>query len=264
MINAQKIIKYAAIGFAVFLIVGIVSSIMFGITAITSIFSDKEIKETTEVINVNGNISSLEIDVSSLNLEIKEDSSFKIETNDKYIKIREHNNKLTITERKHNLFSKGENNDLIIYIPSNFIFNDIEIDSGAGRIDIDKLTTRRLDLDLGAGEVSINNLNVLNEAEINGGAGEININNSSLTNLDLDMGVGKLTLNSSLLGNSQIDAGVGEMDINLIDNDYRIMPNKGIGKITINNEEIKTGTYYGSGLNYIEVNGGIGNIKINY
>ena len=91
MIQAQKIIKYAAIGFAVFLIVGIVSSIMFGITAITSIFSDKEIKETTEVINVNGNISSLEIDVSSLNLEIKEDSSFKIETNDKYIKIKDYN-----------------------------------------------------------------------------------------------------------------------------------------------------------------------------
>jgi len=264
MIQAQKIIKYAAIGFAALLIVGIISSLMLGLFAISSIFTEKDVKENTEIININKNISNLEIDVLSLNLEIRESSSFEIETNDKYIKIKEYNNKLIITERKHSFFSRGENNDLIIYIPNTLIFNDVEIDSGAGRVLIDNLTTRRLNLDLGAGKVSINNLNVLNESEINGGAGEINIDNSSLANLELDMGVGKLTLNSRLLGNNEINAGVGETDINLIGNDYRINPNKGIGKITINNEQVKTGTYYGSGLNYIEVNGGIGNIKINY
>ena len=56
------------------------------------------------------------------------------------------------------------------------------------------------------------------------------------------------------------------MIINLIgtEDNYKIKSEKGLGNVTINNEKIKSNTYYGNGTNQIEISGGIGSISINY
>ena len=66
MTKAQKIIKYFAIGFAFSLILGILSSIMFGLSTISSFFSDKgsDIKAELKDINVDSsNVYILAIDI---------------------------------------------------------------------------------------------------------------------------------------------------------------------------------------------------------
>ena len=167
---------------------------------------------------------------------------------------------------KQNLFNINKDSELIIYLPKEFSFNEVSIDSGAGEIDIDYLKAEELELSLGAGKVEIENLNVSTKIDIDGGAGEVNIKNSEIKNLDLDMGIGKLNLNVSLTGNNKIDAGIGELNIDLIDafENYKIILNKGIGNATLNDKKIQSDTYYGTGANLIDIDGGIGNIKINY
>ena len=271
MIKTQKIIKYFAVAFAIFLIFNIFTITMYGIISIGNIFDNKKDSTNTltgelKTIKVNNGIERLDIETKGVNIIIKEGKKFKIETDNKDIKTKESNNKLLIVEDNNSWIHKTDYTELIITIPTNYEFNEVSIDNGAGKIDIDKLNTKNINLDLGAGQVNIKNLNVTNESDIDGGAGEINIENSHINNLDLDLGIGKTTINASINGISEIDCGIGELIVNLIgtEDEYKIKLDKALGSATLNNEKMNGNTYYGTGTNLIEINGGIGNISINY
>jgi len=265
MIKTQKLIKYCAIAFAIFLIFNIILGIMYGINSISNIFNDSESSiGNLKKLDINSNVQVLDIDVSNVNITINKDNNFKIETNNKNINYKIDNNKLFITETKYKFLNKKDSSDLIIYVPNYLTFDSVILENGAGKINIDDLYTKTLYLDLGAGKVKVNNLTVLNDTEIDGGAGEIDITNSEINNLDLDMGLGKLTLTSKITGNSEIDAGVGELNLNLIgnSNDYKIKLDKGIGSASIDGQKMKSETYYGNGSNLIDIDGGVGSINI--
>ena len=268
MSGMQKIIKYLAISFAVFLIFNIISGIMYGVSFIGNLFdSDKSgVTDKLNDLEINDDTLLLDINVSSSNITIKTGDTFKAETNNKYISSKQDNNKLYITEDKHNWFHSSSNNELIIYIPIDFIFDGVEIDAGAGKVNIENLSTKQLYLNLGAGKSDINNLNVLEKAKIDGGAGEMNINATSINNLDLNMGVGKLSLTSKLTGNNKIDSGVGKMNLYLIGtlDDYKISIDKGIGNATIDGENMKDDSTYGTGIDSLDIDGGIGSIDIEF
>lgn len=265
MKQGQKIIKYLAIILAISLIFNIISISVYGIISITNLFDNKEITSIKgEATNIKENIKDIYIDVANTKIIIEESANFKLETNNEYITIRENNNKLSITEKKRSIFKYNEDTELIIYIPRSNIFNNVFIETGAGEVHIDKLNTQNLELELGAGKVNINNLKVTYNTNIDGGAGEIVIKNSNLNNIDLDMGVGKIKLNASLTGNADIDAGVGGIELDLIDSldNYKIKVDKGLGNVTLNEETINSNTYYGTGLNNIDIDGGVGTINI--
>lgn len=263
MSEAQKVIKYLAIAFAVFLIINIFSAMFYGLNSLSNIFDeDNNITNELKDVDINSSVSILSIDVSSANVTIKPGNILNVETDSDDIKVRQDNNKIYI-EEKTNWFKFNNNSNIVITVPSSLVFDAVAVDTGAGKLDINNLTTDNLYLDLGAGKVNINNMNVNKTAEIDGGAGEINIKTSVINNLDMDMGVGKLYLNAQLLGNTEIDSGVGNVDIDLIGtiNDYKITLDKGIGKSVIDDKSITNGTY-GNGLNKISIDGGVGNINV--
>lgn len=271
MIKTQRIIKYCAIAFAIFLIINIFAAITYGVIALANIFdnNDNSINTLTgdlQTFKIKNDIKNLDIETKGVNIIINEGNDFKIETDNENIKIKESNNKLLIVEKNNSLIHKTDYTELIIWFPKNYQFNEVSIENGAGKIEINKLDTKNIELDLGAGQVDIKNLNVSRESDINGGAGEINIESSHINNLDLDLGIGKTTLNTEIYGTSEIDCGIGELVVNLVgtEDDYKIKLDKGLGNATINNEKMNSATYYGNGSNQIEINGGIGSISINY
>lgn len=262
MSTTQKIIKYIAILIAFSLIFGIIT----GLVKIASSLTSNDKKNTTlKDIETLDDIAILNIDCKATNINILRGDIFKAETDNKYITVKQYNNKIIIKERNHNWFTNN-NYDLNIYIPSNMIFEDVDIDTGAGKITIESLITKDLDLELGAGKTSIDELIVLNSADIDTGAGNVIISNGNINNLDLDLGLGKVELTAKIMGNSKIDAGVGAVILNLIGNDsfYNLIADKGIGSITLNDENMKEKIHYGNGHNKIEIDGGVGNINIKY
>ena len=265
MKSSTQLIKYIAISLAIALTIGIVLFVVTTITQFGNAFIKTETNEKYDEIKTNTNISILDIDVKAVNVFIKKGEKLKIETNNKYIQIEEKDNKTFIVEKKHNIF-KHDDSDLIIYIPEDLTFDVIALESGAGKVSIETLKTKKLDFDLGAGKVEIVDLTVLTSAEINGGAGAIEINNSFINDLELELGVGKLELTSKLTGYNQINCGIGESNINLIGSqtDYKIKIDKGIGSAKIENDSIKDNTYQGNGDNIIDIDGGIGKIKIDF
>lgn len=271
MTSAQKVIKYIAIAFAIFLIVTIISSVLtafYGLAHFLGLRNEKTVT-TEEMVGtsfLNKNTDTLEIEVKYTNLIIKTGERLEIQTNNRNIICTQNNNNMEITEKNHNWFSKTNQGDLIVYIPENMEFDKVKINAGAGKVSIENLITKKLEVELGAGETTIENLNVSKECEIEGGAGKVEILSGTINDLNLDMGVGKLDLNTVLTGKNKINAGIGNLNIKVQESkeNYEIRVNKGLGSIKIDGKEAQNGVTYGDGKNSINVDGGIGNIDINF
>ena len=80
------------------------------------------------------------------------------------------------------------------------------------------------------------------------------------------MGVGKSTITANITGNSKIDSGVGSLNLNILDSkdNYKLKLSKGIGTIKVNNEEVKDNETFGNGFHTLTIDGGVGEININF
>lgn len=272
MTTAQKVIKYLAIAFAIFLIISIVSTItaaIFALSGILGLKQDIEESMNSEMVTTdieNNDIKTLDIEVAFTNLTIKTGESIKIETDNNNINYKQGNQKLEIKEKSKKWFSNYTEKELILYIPESMKFEKVKIVTGAGRINIETLNAENLAFELGAGETKIQKLSVQKECEIDGGAGKLTIKDGKINDLDLDMGVGEVNLTANLTGKNEINAGVGSLNIDLQGEkeSYKIQANKGIGSVKIEGKEISNGETFGDGENYIEVDGGVGNINIKF
>ena len=133
-------------------------------------------------------------------------------------------------------------------------------------MNLDTLCANSLRLNLGAGEVIIGELSANSQSKIEGGAGAITINGGVLYNLDLDMGEGELNLTSCLLGDSELNQGVGQTNLTLTGNkdDYRLDFDKGLGSISVDGQKMSNDSVYGNGQNKVDIDGGVGEIKVNF
>lgn len=268
MTSFQKIIKYIAVALAIFLSVTIIGGIITGLTGVSYILSGRNNEAVGEmqVYPIDGEISSLSVTISGAELIIQTADKFSVESNHKYISVSADNGKLTISETKKFFAVSPKGVTVILSIPENFVFDSAVIDTGAGKVEIEALSCEVLELSLGAGKADIKNLTANSRAEIDGGAGELNIDGGRLCNLKLDMGVDKLTLKSRIEGNSDLDYGVGETDLCLLGNktEYKIKLDKGIDEARLDGESMRDDSVYGTGENFIEIDGGVGAINIEF
>lgn len=275
MTTVQKIIKYFAIALAIFIIVSIVSGILFGLNTFSDLLGltrENDIEYSyedgrTEKIEKSFDsveIANLKINLAYSSLTIKQGENFHVETNSKDVEFKQRGNELIVKEKDRNFFTVKSKRTTIVTIPKDTILNNVDIETGAGKIDIEKLSAKNLSLELGAGKMTIQDLQVTQKAKIDGGAGKVDILSGSINNLDLEMGVGSFKLVSELSGNNKIDAGIGKLELELKNglDKYTIRANRGIGTIKIGDKEITDNVEYGSGETNVKINGGIGSIDI--
>lgn len=267
MTSIQKVIKYCATAFAVFLTVSIIGGILGAAGLFGGVFGEGGVSEETETYTVSQNTTGLKVDINAADLTITKGESFFVESNLEKLTVEEKDGTLTVAEKSKIGWGQNYNNAvLILHIPGDFVFEKAEITTGAGRLTVDSLSADDLHLELGAGEVKIGELNASRRAEIDGGAGAVTISGGTLYDLDLDMGVGKLDLTAAILGNSELDYGVGEADLTLIGSkdDYRLTFDKGLGRAVVDGQEMSDGSTYGSGENRIDIDGGVGAVDVDF
>lgn len=272
MTTTQKIIKYLAIAFALFLVISIFS-IIFGLSReiISSINSDKKdsklLEEYTTISNNVNNIESFKIDISNDNIEIKEGEKFEVKTNDPDVKFYHENSKVKIKTDKTFSWhlSNSSRGTIIIYLPNESNISELDLNLGAGKIDIDKIFVEILLMDLGAGTMTAKEINVYEKAAINGGAGNININSGTINNLNLKLGAGNASIQSDLTGSNTLTTGVGKLNLGLSrsKDNYKFDISKGLGNIILNDFDVSEDTLIGDGETKIKISGAIGNIIIN-
>ena len=128
------------------------------------------------------------------------------------------------------------------------------------------MTTKSLELKLGAGDVEIAKLTVEDSARIEGGAGKLSIADGALRNLNLNMGVGELNLTAALLGENDLTFGVGSSNLTLLGSreDYRLEIERGIGSIMVDGDSIGNIQNSGEGKNHVEIEGGVGSVDLSF
>ena len=266
MTTAQKIIKYCAIAFAVFLIVSIIGGIVGAVASVPLLVSDGDGIGEMKTYAVTEAVKNLEIDLSGARLEIKTGDRFSVESDHKYLRVENADGTLAIKEDRPAFGFSTEGVQVILTVPENFTFEKTAISTGAGMVKVDTLSSQRLSLDLGAGEVDIGTLTATTRASINSGAGELRIGGGELAGLDLNIGVGEADLESRRTGNCSIDYGVGELNLTLTGtpDDYCITLDKGVGKATLDGAKMSDDVVYGDGEASIEIDGGVGDMKIEF
>ena len=212
MTTAQKIIKYIATAFAIFLIVTIISSILSGIYGLLCAFgvihSKKDI--ITEDLNVISSevkeVSTLKLELAFTNLEIKTGNSFKVETNNSKITFEEKDGSVKIKEENRNWLNNNDRaSNLIIYITEDMIaIDETKIEAGAGKINIEKLNTQSLYLELGAGDVYLENVIATEDTKIDGGVGKTELKSCEINNLKANLGMGEFVFSGKLTGKNEI------------------------------------------------------------
>lgn len=272
MTSFQKGIKIFALTLGILITVSICTSLL-GLVGLFSSFDDYDIYHdhykgdnnynNTETLDDFRNITSLDIDLSSTQLEIYEADEFKIEKHGvkEEIRVSNHNGKVTILERNKTFWKFHSGGTIVVFVPKKMDNIDIKVD--AGKITLEGIEAEYFDLDQGAGKAQIVRCNFEN-TDIDGGAGKIEIKDSTVNNLDLDSGVGSVDIKARILGNSEIDADVGSLRLTLLGNkeEYMIRAKKGLGSIRIEGENGE-GTY-GHGENIINIEGGIGSISVDF
>lgn len=254
--------------FADILAIVLIVLILFVLFGFTGLFSSIELG-LGETINENSvfsteNITEIEIDISTADLSIVKGDELSIDSTKNSFRVHNRNGKITLEERNQ-LFSRDESRYVTICIPENFTFKKVEIETGAADITADSLRTERLELDIGAGKVTFDNLEVTKKTNIDCGAGLFTVKNGSLTDLEFSLGVGKADISASVLSNGNIESGVGELKLNLLGGKeaYTLYIEKGLGIFTVDSELLKESTV-GNGENTINIEGGVGNISVKF
>lgn len=271
MTTFQKVIKYLSLGFAAFLIFLIVSGVFGILSSFSSVLGlQKEDNVIVDKINERNfkdtEINSLDIEVAFTNLIVKKGTSLQIKTNQKNIYFEQNNQKLQIKEKNHQWFSKNNKGSLVIYVPDDLVFENIKINAGTGKIQIENMNTKKLSLMLGSGETTIDKLIVTDKCKIESGAGRVSILSGNINQFDLEVGIGDFEATALVTGNSKINAGIGNLKLTLQGSrkDYQIQAEKGIGTIKIDDKNVEDNYSYGNGDNLIKLEGGIGNIHVHF
>lgn len=264
MTTMQKIIKYLALAFAIFLSVSIIIGICGALYSVSYFFSGNTADEMTEHV-IGNNFTSLSVNISAAELEIKTGEKFGIETNHRYLTYKENGEILEINETRP-FFTSHSGMEVILTIPEENVFDYADINAGAGSVKIDDLRANSLKIELGAGELKARRLDASDKAEIDGGAGSVTIADGHLNNADIEMGIGELNLTGELSGKSSIDYGVGETNLVLIgeEDDYKIELDKGLGEARLDGRVMSDDSVYGAGEKRIEIDGGVGELNITF
>ncbi len=262
----QKAVKYGAMALAILLAV----SIFFGIASIVlSIFGVSDAVGEMKTYELTGDMQNLDVEISAADFKITEGDNFSVKSNLKDLHVDLSGGTLKIEDKSRGVFGifgiKNYNGALLeITLPKGFTFMSIELETGAGVVEIDRLRALETELQLGAGKVNIKHFTALKSASVEGGTGEFNILDGEIADLDFDMGIGECNIRSRLTGNADIDLGVGETNLTLIgsESDYEIRFSKGLGSISYNGKDVEDNQIIGGGAARIDISGGIGALKV--
>lgn len=148
----------------------------------------------------NNKINELDLTLNNAIINVYEDDveylQLRLENAPKNVKTVFDEYKLIIKDQRF-INIKNEKMIVNIYVPRNFVFNDVSLEVNGGVIEINQLNTKQLDIDLNAGFIKGNDCFVEQEYDIECNAGDIDlISKNSLQDYgyDIDCNIGKVKI----------------------------------------------------------------------
>lgn len=222
----QKVIKYCAMAFAVFLSVAIFGSIIAVVLglAVEGGFYDKR-----ERINLSERYSAAEIEELGIErilidcpaeILVKPGTELAIEAQNvtEDYRIRCSNGTLRLESKRKSfffsfsLFGWGtEQGTVVVTLPEGYVPKEFKIDSGAQPVLVENLNTEQLTVDSGAGNVTITALQA-EKLHMDTGSGRVSITDAAVKSTSIDSGAGRVKVENSELGSLHLNSGSGAVD----------------------------------------------------
>lgn len=184
-------------------------------------------KEITQEIS-NNDIKDLNIKIDAGKVKIKTGDSFKVECKKAVIDVNEKDNALYIESKNIINFLGKNNQEIVIYVPSDYEFQNVSLEIGAGVAVINDVKCDTTEIECGAGQIE-GNISV-NNIDIDCGAGKVELKvegNKNEYNYDLDVGIGQIEVGDVTIG------GSGDKKVKNTEENRNIKIDCGTGKVNV-------------------------------
>lgn len=234
MNGIQKVIKYCAMAFALFLAVSIFGAIVAGVTGLAvGVTGIKQITDNTERMDLSQQYTETEISdlgIHTVYVDCNADITVRcgevlsIDATDvtKDYKIECSNGKFSIVQDRTGisfdwnwLFDLGNatvQETVVVTVPEGFDARQIVINSGSGKVFVEDITAKELKVDSGSGRVTVTGITV-GETRMDTGSGGVTIENGLLGRLNLNSGSGAIVMNEIVANDVVIESGSGSVAI---------------------------------------------------
>lgn len=164
-------------------------------------------------------------EVQDLEVEVRKAVLTVLPSSDSDIHVESYNekNKILLKDGRLKITYNGRANDnqIYLYLPEGFTFREADIDVAAGTADIENLSADELDLEVGAGVLTVNGTLTAGEMKCAVGAGSATIALLDAQKVELECGMGEMIL--TLQGSEadyrgKLECGIGALTYG--DSDY--------------------------------------------
>lgn len=190
-------------------------------------WDDDELDDTENVVSgeVFSGVENLKLDIGASEVRIKTGTDDKIHVDDSRMKtenavqktLSDDGKTLEITTKMRSSFKNVRNvkGTLVIYLPKDCKFDQMDMEYGAATAEIDGLNAKSLKIESGASGCTIKNADI-EELDVETGAGSLDFYGTVEKEVDIDCGAGRVTLN--LEGkvedyNYELDSSAGSVEI---------------------------------------------------
>ena len=213
----------------------------------------------------------VEVEETGENQGIHVEVKYRKENSKRDITVNKDGNTLWIEENGSGKLLTNDNVRIVIQIPSNMEFKEIELDNSAGEITVNHaLYAENVSIIVGAGESVINK-----ELQISGtlyaevAAGEIDFAKINAGKIELNAGVGEIDVEKASADEVILECGVGELDVTLEGSkeDYSYKIDCGIGEVEIAGRSysgLGTTKEISGGSKTVDIDCGVGEINVDF
>ena len=196
-------------------------------------------------------IENLDLEIETGILQIVEGDSFRVEGTDIIegsIEVGVKNNTLYIKEKDHDVWgwfkhigAFNKQSVVTVTVPKDFVAKNTEVEVDAGKLEIDKLATDVLDVNVQAGKATINKLTVNSKASIDVEAGSVNGEDYNGKNLEVEVSAGSCDLTGMFTERLDLECSAGAINIDtaLAADEYSYNLEQSAGSIRVNGDSYK-------------------------
>lgn len=169
---------------------------------------------------ISSDVKRMKIDLGNCIFEtaVSADDSFYLtaENAGKY-QCYEENGVLHLNVGNPNTFILGIGSNterFTLYIPSGQHFEEVELDLGAGQVTLNNLSADTVSLDVGAGQIIARNIRA-RELAVDVGAGQVELPGMNVNVLEAEIGMGELLGGGSILERADLECSMGNIEMTL-------------------------------------------------
>lgn len=216
----------------------------------------------------------LELDVvNELIFEVSDSAdeiSIKMENGyQDYLSTKQKDSNLKVSYHSgHHHFEKGPTFTVVLPRQCENLTLDIVVGAGDISMESEAFTARKVNVSVGVGELSVNQISASEKAVFEVGTGDVSILNGQFPKVSIEAGVGDAVFSGSVSNKLEVEAGTGDVNVSLTgtEKSYAFDLSAGLGEIRLNGQskgafdaEYETGSNGGA---EVELTAGVGDISV--